>query len=548
MANTWNKIRTKWSKKWKKGGSRSNRNRRRAKRNSSSSRNNINKIVTPNQQNQHNQPISTPKAAQQHNNSITTLPKQKSIKKRTSKSKSNLFGCLTSVPHERENYNVQPQQRNNNKMFEINESQQQIEENNNIHHIQPQQTRNNNKNKNKNNIKKDSPKINKLCQEKPEFIKIEKGSSTYQPPTKYSPATEQMEIGKACHYETIEQHDETIMKFNRINHNEIKSTKSKYQRPISPSKSKTNTSYFTSDLASKYIYENVAPSSICSSESPKHHRDRDRDNNKLLSTPENVIISNTNTRYNNHHQHYDSEIRYQSGTATPTPQTGVSYASSSEICGVTSNHATHEVEDIYDGVIEVENDKIIQEGDMSSYYYDEHDENDESIKHEQDDDDDDDDDMEPIMAIEMNHDDEDDEDDDVDDINNHNQNEQRESVIIKSPRDIVNEFVAVSTDQNTNTSMNETLCGLDGASIEVSHIDENDFNDNTMKINNMYQGIIHEQFIDELNDELRRNGYQNPELLLQTLWNEQMEIERGDQILQILDSFCQKVECFCCLS
>ena len=66
-------------------------------------------------------------------------------------------------------------------------------------------------------------------------------------------------------------------------------------------------------------------------------------------------------------------------------------------------------------------------------------------------------------------------------------------------------------------------------------------NDN-YDISDIYQGIIREQeFIEELNDELKRNGYHNPEEVLQELWDEQIEIERGAQILKILKYFCQKV-------
>ena len=112
MANTWNKIKNKLNIKRKKNGSRSNRNRR-SKARKNRNRNNPNSSpIMPTKQQQH-QPqqhryrVNTPKAVQQHRNSITTLP-SKTSKRRATKS---LFGCLTSVPQEREQYNVQPQHR-----------------------------------------------------------------------------------------------------------------------------------------------------------------------------------------------------------------------------------------------------------------------------------------------------------------------------------------------------------------------------------------------------------------------------------------------------
>ena len=48
--------------------------------------------------------------------------------------------------------------------------------------------------------------------------------------------------------------------------------------------------------------------------------------------------------------------------------------------------------------------------------------------------------------------------------------------------------------------------------------------------------------IAEFNQELRRNGYDNPESILQGLWTEQIEI-KNSHIAKIYKDFCQKV-CF----
>ena len=64
-------------------------------------------------------------------------------------------------------------------------------------------------------------------------------------------------------------------------------------------------------------------------------------------------------------------------------------------------------------------------------------------------------------------------------------------------------------------------------------------NDDSMKSTDLYHAIIDdEQFIMELNEELRLNGYENPELILQDLMEEQIEIDRK--------YFTQK-ECIICL-
>ena len=523
MANTWNKIKKKLTFKKKGRGSNRRRNGRGKNRNrnsSNSSNNNYHHNLTPNTVNRNrNNPI-TPKAAQQHHNSITTLP-NKTSKRRSSRS--NIFGCLTSVPQERENYNVQPQERRNHNIeeegYHYNETEVISQKMNN---------KINNMDTNKNN----QPQIiNKSSDE----MKGESHSSNINKSAQGLPAAEQLrphDIGKSVSPET---------KINEIKFNRARIVNVPKPRPPSPSKSKTSSTYFTGTTFTD-IQDNISMINEIES-SPKHRPDRDsynnNDNNKLLATPQNENVISTKTilsttkkerghihdsemKYNGYRDHYDGCY------GTPTPQThntgisNISYASSSELC---PNGNTSNISDIYDGVIEVENDKIIEEGDMSNYYSVDHDDDAISVQHEQ----------EPT---------DEDEDDDDDDINhsstNYSGQKERGSVIIKSPRDIVDEF---STDHNTHSV--ELAVGLDHASIDVD-IDEDVMTINrdsqNYHIHSIYQGIFREQeYIQELNDELRRKGYDNPEIVLQELWDEQIEIERGAQILKILKYFCQKV-------
>eukprot|EP00484_Ammonia_sp_Unknown_P017330 CAMPEP_0197034492 /NCGR_PEP_ID=MMETSP1384-20130603/12597_1 /TAXON_ID=29189 /ORGANISM="Ammonia sp." /LENGTH=860 /DNA_ID=CAMNT_0042464433 /DNA_START=338 /DNA_END=2920 /DNA_ORIENTATION=- len=317
-------------------------------------------------------------------------------------------------------------------------------------------------------------------------------------------------------------------------------------RPGSPTKSVA--SCFTDEVSSKYVKENLSVNSdtskVCKlyheheqdeQEDTKyhayhhhhhhHHHTHPRQDIQAGHSQHQHVVSPQHQQIQTPNHSGSNSMIYHKPGATP-----ISYASSS-FNTADINEYTVEFTDIYDGVVEVENDKIIEEGDMSDYCSDEADA--ESTKAEE---------QEAdicrdtpsIVYCEY-----DDQDIDIAAVHHHAyhhqqpsigfmfdapMNQDRESVIIKSPHHDV-----LGLDYNINTTKTSTL-GTD-----ISDRDDCDYDQlaEPQEERQHRGGIICEQqFIQRLTHELKQNGFSDNNL--DKLWDQQLEINHNPQIMSIV--------------